>query len=206
MMVDFWGSDNISMVSQGQKIIMVTDPFIDFYDLIMFTVKYVLYRFVYFIHGFILLKFVLISKHDIILRKKERIFMENKQVPPVVPNGQRDNVHPSKTKYQKSSMDIKMVLSIVLGLFSLGFTILGTLHGFFYVLALAFGIASVVIALLSFEITKPKVIAAIVSIVALALAMVMTGNLIMTNVKNSWSYYNMFHNYSYDDTWDDFWD
>ncbi len=132
--------------------------------------------------------------------------MENKQVPPVVPNGQRDNVHPSKTKYQKSSMDIKMVLSIVLGLFSLGFTILGTLHGFFYVLALAFGIASVVIALLSFEITKPKVIAAIVSIVALALAMVMTGNLIMTNVKNSWSYYNMFHNYSYDDSWDDFWD
>ena len=132
--------------------------------------------------------------------------MENKQVPPVVPNGQRDNVHPSKAKYQKSSMDIKMVLSIVLGLFSLGFTILGTLHGFFYVLALAFGIASVVIALLSFEITKPKVIAAIVSIVALALAMVMTGNLIMTNVKNSWSYYNMFHNYSYDDSWDDFWD
>ena len=132
--------------------------------------------------------------------------MENKQVPPVVPNGQRDNVHPSKTKYQKNSMDIKMVLSIVLGLFSLGFTILGTLHGFFYVLALAFGIASVVIALLSFEITKPKVIAAIVSIVALALAMVMTGNLIMTNVKNSWSYYNMFHNYSYDDSWDDFWD
>lgn len=132
--------------------------------------------------------------------------MENKQVPPVVPNGQRDNVHPSKTKYQKSSMDIKMVLSIVLGLFSLGFIILGTLHGFFYVLALAFGIASVVIALLSFEITKPKVIAAIVSIVALALAMVMTGNLIMTNVKNSWSYYNMFHNYSYDDSWDDFWD
>ena len=132
--------------------------------------------------------------------------MENKPVPPVVPNGQRDNVHPSKTKYQKSSMDIKMVLSIVLGLFSLGFTILGTLHGFFYVLALAFGIASVVIALLSFEITKPKVIAAIVSIVALALAMVMTGNLIMTNVKNSWSYYNMFHNYSYDDSWDDFWD
>ena len=132
--------------------------------------------------------------------------MENKQVPPVVPNGQRDNVHPSKTKYQKNSMDIKMVLSIVLGVFSLGFTILGTLHGFFYVLALAFGIASVVIALLSFEIAKPKVIAAIVSIVALALAMVMTGNLIMTNVKNSWSYYNMFHNYSYDDSWDDFWD
>lgn len=132
--------------------------------------------------------------------------MENKQVPPVIPNGQRDNAHPFKTKNPKSSMDIKMVLSIVLGLFSLGFTILGTLHGFFYVLALAFGIASVVIALLSFEITKPKVIATIVSIVALALAIVMTGSLIMTNVKNSWSYYNMFHNYSYDDSWDDFWD
>ena len=86
---------------------------------------------------------------------------------------------------------------------------------FFNILAIIAGAVAVVLALLSFDITKVKILAMIVSIVGLAISIVIAGFLLFSAARLSWSVQNAFNNsynydYNYGDSFwdddDDFWD
>lgn len=147
--------------------------------------------------------------------------MENNQIPPVIPEvkpKEEKKPHPNipnpkkgeaKQHLSHPSMDTKTVLAIAFGIASVVLTILSPFTFFFNVLAIAAGIAAVILALLSFDITKTKVLAAIVSIVGLAISVAIAGFLLFSTAKLSWSMHNAFNNsYNYDynygnDYWDD---
>lgn len=182
------------------------------------------------VHKCIVLKFLLDAKHDRIKQNKGVVTMENQPVPPVIPHQEpkhqeqteKKQPHPRIPESKKDKpqgfksadpFEMKTILALVLGIAALILTMLSAFTGFFNFLAVVAGIAAVVLALISLELTKPKVVALVVSVVGLAIAVTIAGTALFTAARFSWSLNHAFQNdYSYDygnRFWndnDDFWD
>lgn len=139
--------------------------------------------------------------------------MEPKPIPPKIPKKEGPQVQNVENKTKplgpKESLDMKIVLAFVFAGISILTLIIGNVWDFFKVFGLIFGIASAVMAVLTFKkVEKISIAALIVGITSCILAVYVAGSALFMSLYiniTTYSAYNDYYN-SYESDYFDYWD
>ena len=142
--------------------------------------------------------------------------MEPKPIPPKIPKKEEPQMQKVENKPKplepKEPLDMKIVLAFVFGGISILMLILGNVWGFFKALGLIFGIASAVMAVMTFKkVEKISIMALIVGITSCMLAVYVAGAALFMSLYiniTTYSAYNDYYNSydSYESDYFDYWD